>query len=52
MPLASGVVGTSFVDATAIGGSTYFYVITAVNPGGESARSTEKSARTLCAASL
>jgi hypothetical protein len=44
VPLASRVSGTNFVDLTAIGGATYYYVISAVDPGGEGLRSSEKSA--------
>ena len=36
-------VGTSYTDTNALIGSTYFYVVSAVNPGGESADSLEVS---------
>jgi len=39
--LASGRVATTFADATAEAGKTYYYVVTAVNVGGESALSNE-----------
>ncbi|MDF7798285.1 carbohydrate-binding protein [Pontiellaceae bacterium B1224] len=35
---------TSFVDNTAVNGTTYYYVVSAVNATGEGARSTEASA--------
>lgn len=35
---------TSFTDTTAVNGTTYFYVVSAVNSGGESANSTQVSA--------
>jgi hypothetical protein len=42
---ASGVTGTSYVDAAAdASGTTYFYTVTAVDAGGESAASNEVSA--------
>ena len=40
----SGVSGTSYTDSTAINGTTYFYVVTAVNFVGESLKSNEVSA--------
>ncbi len=43
-PLASNLTSTSYVDATAANGTTYFYVATAVNEGGESAASNQASA--------
>jgi hypothetical protein len=43
-PLAIGIAGTSFVDTTAAPGATYYYVVSAVNPGGEGPRSAEGSA--------
>lgn len=42
--VASGVVPTSYTDSTALNGTTYFYVVSAVNGSGESANSTEVSA--------
>ena len=42
--LASGLSATNFTDTTASNGTTYFYVVTAVNLGGESANSNETSA--------
>jgi hypothetical protein len=44
-PRASGVTGTSYVDLTAAGGRTYYYQLSAINPGGEGARSAEASAQ-------
>ncbi len=44
-PLATGFDnGTSYVDATAADGAEYYYEVTAVDSGGESARSAEASA--------
>jgi hypothetical protein len=40
----TGVGGTSFTDTGAASGQTYYYEVTAVGPGGESARSNEASA--------
>ncbi len=45
--LASGLTGTTYDDATAVTGSTYFYVVTAVNAVGESVWSNEVSATAL-----
>jgi hypothetical protein len=42
--IASGVSGTSYSDTTVSNGTTYFYVVTAVNNGGESGQSNEVSA--------
>lgn len=44
------VAQTNFTDSTGTGGTTYFYIITAVNSGGESAPSNEVSAIFLAAA--
>jgi uncharacterized protein (DUF1800 family)/fibronectin type 3 domain-containing protein len=43
-PVAAGVVATSVVDAGLTNGTTYFYRVTALGDGGESARSAEVSA--------
>jgi fibronectin type 3 domain-containing protein len=45
IPIATGIVGTSFVDSSVANGVTVFYRVTAVNVGGESARSSEVSAQ-------
>jgi hypothetical protein len=42
--IASAVPGTSYDDTTAANGTTYFYVVSAVNSGGESANSSPASA--------
>jgi cellulose 1,4-beta-cellobiosidase len=42
--IASGVAGTSFNDPAVTNGTTYYYVVTAVNVGGESAPSAEATA--------
>jgi hypothetical protein len=42
--IASGLTTSALVDAGLANGTTYFYKVTAVGPGGESARSTEASA--------
>ncbi|WP_168221723.1 fibronectin type III domain-containing protein [Aquisphaera giovannonii] len=46
-PIATMVTGTSFTDAAAAFGVTYFYKVTAVNSGGESAKSGESHAMPL-----
>ncbi|WP_307204969.1 LamG-like jellyroll fold domain-containing protein [Paenibacillus harenae] len=42
--IATGVLGTSYTDSGLTAGASYYYVISAVNPGHESANSTEASA--------
>ncbi|MBW8780689.1 MAG: alginate lyase family protein [Verrucomicrobia bacterium] len=39
--LVSGLTATSYFDNTVVNGTTYYYVITAVNAGGEGAASTQ-----------
>jgi hypothetical protein len=48
-PLATGVTGTSYSDATASPGVRYYYQVTALSGGGQSARSNEASATALAA---
>lgn len=43
--VATGVVQTSYTDATAQNGTTYYYVVAAVNPTGPSDNSDQLSAR-------
>jgi hypothetical protein len=42
--VASGISATSYTDTTVANGTTYYYVVTAVNAGGESLNSNEASA--------
>ncbi len=44
MTLAAGIANTAYTDATVTNSSTYYYVVSAVNSGGESANSSETSA--------
>jgi hypothetical protein len=46
-PIATGLTGTTFTDTTGAFGTTYFYKVTAVNAGAESALSNEASATPL-----
>lgn len=47
--IATGITGTSYVDSAVTGGTTYYYVVTGVNPKGESANSNEASATPVAA---
>jgi len=42
--IASSVAGTSYEDDNVVNGTTYYYVVTAIGAGGESANSNEASA--------
>ncbi|TMV49338.1 hypothetical protein FE783_12545 [Paenibacillus mesophilus] len=42
--IASSVTGTTYTDTSVTNGTTYYYVVTAVNAGGESGNSNEASA--------
>ncbi len=42
--IATTVAGTSYVDTNVVNGTTYYYVVTTVDPDGESANSNEASA--------
>jgi hypothetical protein len=44
VPYQAGLTGTTFTDVNAAGGTTYYYQVSAVNLGGEGARSAEQSA--------
>ncbi len=44
-PIATGITATSYVDNTAVNGTTYYYKVSAVNGTGEGAQSSEASAK-------
>lgn len=44
VPIAAGVDATRFIDTKVVNGATYYYKVSAYNPGGESARSSELAA--------
>jgi len=48
--IASGLTGTSFSDNTVSSGTTYYYVVSAVDSGGEGLNSAEAMATTQPAA--
>lgn len=43
-PVATGITGTSFVDAAVVNGTAYFYKVAGVNGGGAGTRSNEATA--------
>jgi len=45
--VASGITGTSYTDTTVANGTTYYYVVSAVNPAGESGGSSQIDAQPL-----
>jgi fibronectin type 3 domain-containing protein len=45
LAIASGVASPNLLDGTVTNGTTYYYVVTAVSPGGESANSPEASVK-------
>ena len=47
VPIATGVTASPFLDTGLLDGTKYYYKITAVDPGGESASSLETSATTI-----
>jgi hypothetical protein len=51
-PLVSGLTQTAHLDTTVTNGTTYFYVVSALNEGGESGRSAQASATPLAPAYL
>jgi fibronectin type 3 domain-containing protein len=50
--IATGWTMTNYTDVSVAGATTYFYVVSAVNAGGESSNSVQASATTLLAAGL
>lgn len=44
VPVATGVTGTNYLDATVVNGTAYFYKVAGVNAGGVGARSNEATA--------
>jgi cellulose 1,4-beta-cellobiosidase len=45
--IASGITASSYSDTGLSGGTTYYYVVSAISPGGESSNSSEVSASTV-----